>query len=69
MIKIADNKLIIELETPYPCELLYELQTSLIAVLRLRDESQETDRFESHCVLKLLNDLLPPAKCMNSYYR
>lgn len=62
MIKLTDNKLIIEIETPYPCDLLHELQTSLIALLRLRDENQSTDRMEVHCILNLLNDLLPTVK-------
>lgn len=58
MIKFAADKLIIEIETTDPREFLYELQTHIIRLLQLRDESQDTDRIETYYALRLLQELL-----------
>ncbi|MFL9482410.1 hypothetical protein ACI6Q2_06490 [Chitinophagaceae bacterium LWZ2-11] len=58
MVRFDSNKLVIEIETPDPLMLLHELQVTIIKLLRLRDENQQTDRTETHSALELLSELL-----------
>jgi hypothetical protein len=56
MVKISDNKLIIEIEASSPCETWYDLQRSLLHLLMLKDLRQNTDGVaEWHTISCLMN--------------
>ncbi|MDI3318295.1 hypothetical protein [Pinibacter soli] len=57
MVKISDNKLIIEIETSSPCETLYDLQRSLLHLLLLKDSRQNTDGVAEWNIISLLDEL------------
>lgn len=69
MVKITENKLIIEIETGYPCELLLELQESMIKLMQLKDASQYSDTLEMHYALQILRELLPTSKDYERAFR
>jgi hypothetical protein len=57
MVKISDNKLIIEIATPSPVETLYDLQRSLLHLLMLKDSRQNTDGVAEWHTISLLDEL------------
>jgi|GEM_PF-1376348 len=57
MVKISDNKLIIEIETSSPCETLYDLQRSLLHLLLLKDTRLYTDGIAEWNTINLLDEL------------
>ncbi|MBV4359746.1 hypothetical protein [Pinibacter aurantiacus] len=57
MVKISDNKLIIEIATPTPVETLYDLQRSLLHLLMLKDSRQNTDGVAEWNTISLLDEL------------
>ena len=58
MVRVTENKLIIEIESSYPAALLRDLQESLINVLRRYNEDNSPGRLDDMNCLEILKALL-----------
>ncbi|PZF74746.1 hypothetical protein [Taibaiella soli] len=68
MVRITDNKLIIELESNFPALLLRDLQESLITVLKRYNEDRNEDRLYDVNCLTLLQAMLPEPEDLERAY-
>jgi len=59
MVRVTENKLIIEIESTFPALLLRDLQESLLTLLRRYNEDRPEDRLDDVNCLGLLQALLP----------
>ena len=59
MVRVTENKLIIEIETSYPSALLRDLQESLINLMQRYQEDRSPDRLDDVNCLEILKALLP----------
>lgn len=60
MVRVTENKLIIEINSSYPALLLRDLQESLISVLqRYNEHGSSPDRLDDVNCLAILKALLP----------
>lgn len=68
MVKITENKLIIELESSFPALLLRDLQESLITVLKRHNAAPQEDRLDDVNCLTLLQAMLPEPEHLEKAY-
>ncbi|PZF73898.1 hypothetical protein [Taibaiella soli] len=68
MVRVTEDKLIIEIKSDFPALLLRDLQESLLSVLQRRSDSSTPEAIDDVNCLELLKALLPETEAYERSY-